>query len=330
VTPLFAQVHTDGPANQKAQKTYAEALEYLRRHNAGAALDDFKKADQQDGGHCLTCQKQMIKLGIEEGDWKAAELASQEMIGEAKGPQETATVHYQFALVLFNEGARKHKEECFARGHEEIARALFATPNFPEAVFLDGKLLAHLSQDAAARARFEEFVKLKPADDPSRQRALRFASRPELARARMAPAFSITTSEGQRLSLDDLQGKVVLVDFWATWCAPCRDALARIRSMAKTFQGQPLVILSVSLDGNEQKWREFVEKNEMAWPQYRDGGFSGPLSRMFDVRVIPHTFTIDADGVLQDENVGDVAIEGRLKKLLKGAREWQSTETLRK
>ena len=64
----------------------------------------------------------------------------------------------------------------------------------------------------------------------------------------------------------------------------------------------------------------------MIWPQYRDGDFSGPIARMFGVNAIPHTFTIDADGVLQDERIGDASIEGKLKKLISRARELQTQE----
>ena len=61
----------------------------------------------------------------------------------------------------------------------------------------------------------------------------------------------------------------------------------------------------------------------MTWLQYRDGGFTSPISTMFGVTAIPHTFTIDAEGVLQDEHIGDASIEGKLKKLLAQARELQ-------
>jgi peroxiredoxin len=165
---------------------------------------------------------------------------------------------------------------------------------------------------------------MRPEDGPDRQRALRYISQPELARARMAPPFAITTTDGQRVSMDDLAGKVVLIDFWATWCAPCREALPHMREIANKFQGQPLVVLSVSLDKDEQKWKDFIGKNEMTWPQYRDGGFTGPIAKMFGVEAIPHTFTIDADGVLQEEHIGDAAIEGKLKKLVARARELQA------
>src|SRR5262249_21333516 len=171
------------------------------------------------------------------------------------------------------------------------------------------------------KARFEQFLKSRPADDPQRQRAERFIARPELVRARMVPPFSVTTVDGRKISVDDLQGKVVLLDFWATWCAPCRDALPHIQQVAKKFKDEPLVILSVSLDRDERSWKGFIEKHEMNWPQYRDGGFTGPIAKMFGVNAIPHTFTIDADGVVQEEHIGDASIEGKLKKLIARAHE---------
>jgi thiol-disulfide isomerase/thioredoxin len=191
-------------------------------------------------------------------------------------------------------------------------------------------MLAQLQRDDEAKARFEQYVKMKTVDDVNRRRALRYIDRVELARARMVPPFSITTVDGRQMSMDDLQGKVVLLDFWATWCGPCREALPHLRNVARKFEGEPLVIVSVSLDSDEQKWKEFIAKNEMTWPQYRDGSFEGRLAKTFSVNAIPHTFTIDADGVLQDEHIGDASIEGKLKKLLAHARELQSTETLLK
>lgn len=315
------QQKVEGPTNEKAKKTYQEALDYLRKHMTEAALDEFKKANKQDGGHCLACQRNMIKYGIQLGDWKTAEAAAIEIVAGAQGDRNVAVAHYQLGMVLMKEGLYKHKDELFARAHDEMTKALSAYANFPDAILADGQVLARLKQDDAARAQFERFVKMKPADDPARQRALRYISQPELARARMAPPFAVTTTDGQRVSLDDLSGKVVLLDFWATWCTPCREVLPHMREIAKRFQGQPLVILSVSLDSDEQTWRDFIEKNAMSWPQYRDGGFGGPMSKLFAVEAIPHTFTIDAEGVLQEERIGDASFEGNLKKLVARARE---------
>ncbi len=325
VMPFSGQEKTDGPQDEKAKKTYKEAFEYLKQRRTDAALDCFKKADKQDGGHCLACQKMMIKYGTELGEWKIAEAAAEEMVAQAQPGESMARAHYQLGIILMDEARSKHKDDLFNRAHDEMTKAQAEHLKFPNAVYADGRILAYLKQDDAAKEQFEQFVKMRPEGDPDRQRALRYISQPELARAKMAPPFVVTTLDGQRVSLDDLKGKVVLLDFWATWCGPCREALPHMRSLAKNFEGQPFVVLSISLDRDEQKWKDYVAKNEMTWLQYRDGGFTGSIAKMFSVEAIPHTFTIDADGVLQDERIGDASIEGKLKKLIAHAKELQAT-----
>ncbi len=131
----------------------------------------------------------------------------------------------------------------------------------------------------------------------------------------MAPAFTVTALDGSKFTLDAMGGRVVLIDFWATWCGPCKQELPHLKKIAKEFAGQPLVIISVSWDADEAKWKEFVTKNEMTWVQYRDADHS--LSNSFGINAIPHYFTIDTDGVLTSEMLGEGSdVEGKLKKLL--------------
>ena len=95
-----------------------------------------------------------------------------------------------------------------------------------------------------------------------------------------------------------------------------------MKKIAKQFAGEPLVILSISWDSDEAKWKQFIQKNEMTWMQYRDADQS--LTKMFGINSIPHYFTIDSDGVLTSEMVGGGSdVEGRLKKLLAKAHEAQ-------
>jgi hypothetical protein len=92
-----------------------------------------------------------------------------------------------------------------------------------------------------------------------------------------------------------------------------------MKKIAKEFAGEPLVILSVSWDADEAKWKQFIAKNEMTWMQYRDADHE--LSRRFDVNAIPHYFTIDSDGVLTAELLGSGSdVEGKLKKLVARAK----------
>ena len=171
VAPLWAQdTANKGPTNEKAQKTYNEGLEYLHNRMTGAALDDFKKADRQDGGHCRACQEMMIEYGIELRDWKAAETASAEIVSQAQGAKDIAIAHYKFGMLLITEGRNKHKDELFARAHEEMTKALSSAPKYPNALLADGQALAQLKQDDEARVRFGEFVKAMPEGDPDRER----------------------------------------------------------------------------------------------------------------------------------------------------------------
>lgn len=292
----LSSLHADqpaGPADPKAQKTYAEAKDWLRQRNEHAAMDSYRKADKQDGGHCASCRDEVIRLGLRVGDFKAADEAAEEAIAQVPAGADAARAHETRGFILFREGQAKKKDELFTEADKEYKMAIAVAPNFPDAVYGDGLSLAYLHQDEAASKAFQQYVALNPKDKGATMaRAQRYAVHPELARARMAPPFTVTTLDGKQVSLDDLNGKVVLIDFWATWCGPCREALPHIQQISKKFQDQPLVVLSVSLDKDEAKWKDFVAKNNMTWLQYRDG--AGTIANAFAVESIPHTFTIDS------------------------------------
>ena len=306
------------PTDPKALKTYHSALDWLKIGRRDAAIDTFRKAARQDS-HCTECLRQAYSLAYALHHYKDAEQIARDWLPMAATDDERAVVHYRIALALQQQAIDDKKEKCFDESCEEFKTALQLEPKFTTTHYALGISFAHLHQDDAARAEFSTFLASDTVTPSAHQRAQRFLDRVELARARMAPAFSVTALDGQPISLDSFAGKVVLIDFWATWCGPCREALPHIRDIAHRFQEQPLVVISVSLDKDENKWKEFVAKNKMTWLQYRDGGFEGPIARAFNVNAIPSTFTIDADGVLEDQHVGDGNIEGKLKKLLADA-----------
>jgi hypothetical protein len=109
VSPVVAQTQDQGPVNEKAKGTYKKALEHEQHNEVAAALDDFKKADKQDGGNCLGCQKGMIRYGLKLQDWKAAEIGADEMATEAADPKQAAVSHYQYGVVLYREGLSKNQ-----------------------------------------------------------------------------------------------------------------------------------------------------------------------------------------------------------------------------
>lgn len=313
------------PANPKARKTFAEAVDWQRQGNKALAADYYRKADQQDGEHCAECLQRAFTLALEAGDYKTAMSAVAEALPAAGSDADRAIMHFQMGIILQRQAIAEKKDKDFSASAEDLKTALALDPTLAQAHYVYGVSLAYLHQDDAARAEFNAFLKQDKDLPAMHVRARRLVERVELARARMAPAFVVTTLDGQRVSMDSLAGKVVLIDFWATWCGPCRAALPHMRKIVEKFQGQPFVALSISLDSDEAEWKKFVAGNEMTWLQYRDGG-KGQIADAFGVHAIPATFSIDADGVLEDQHVGDANIEGKLKKLIAQAleREQQS------
>jgi len=317
------------PTDPKAYKTYLSAKDWERVGNQTLAIEAFRKANQQDGGHCAQCLKRAHAMALAIGDFKTAEAILRDWLPTVTTDTARATLHYQIGIALQREGIGvkgDKQRDCFEKSLDEFRSALSLDPTLIGSHFGMGIDLAYLHQDDTAREEFRVFLDKDKGSEAADVRAERFLDRIELARSRMAPAFMLTTLDGQHISMDSLAGKVVLIDFWATWCGPCREALPHIRRIAQKFEGQPFVVLSVSLDSDAAKWKDFVAKNEMTWLQYRDGGFSGSMAKMFSVEAIPSTFSIDADGVLEDQHVGDENIEGKLKKMIAHAVEIQNAK----
>ena len=233
----------------------------------------------------------------------------------ATTPSDKAMAEYLHADALFLSAGDKPKPEKLEAVHALLSEALGNSPRSAAALYLDGRVMAQLGKMEEAKEDFTRCVSCVSEKDPARLRAERFAENPELSLHKMAPPFEVTALDGSRFNLDAMGGRVVLIDFWATWCGPCNLELPHMQQIAKEFAGEPLVIISVSWDSDEARWKDFIAKHGMTWVQYRDADHK--LSNEFGVNFIPHYFTIDSDGVLTAEMLGSGSnVEGKLKKLL--------------
>lgn len=138
-----------------------------------------------------------------------------------------------------------------------------------------------------------------------------------------APEFQGTLLDGKPFTLSDLRGKVVLLDFWATWCGPCVQALPHIQKIADRFADRPVVVLGMNRDqfGSEERIRKFLERKKITFPQFLD--FDGEAADKYGVTGIPCTFLIDAKGILQYVSVGftpghDEVLAEHIEALLAG------------
>src|SRR5262249_18632423 len=152
-------------------------------------------------------------------------------------------------------------------------------------------------RDADGAGELKEYVRLAP-DAYNAADARKMIDNPRRAREPFAPDFSLTTSEGQNMSLDELKGKVVLLDFWGTWCPPCVESVPTLRELNKRLAKETsFVMISVSSDGQEEKWKDFIVKERMIWPQYLDRDRN--VIRAFHVSVYPTYVLLDPEGVIR-------------------------------
>ncbi|MCK0130203.1 AhpC/TSA family protein [Flavobacteriaceae bacterium F08102] len=130
--------------------------------------------------------------------------------------------------------------------------------------------------------------------------------------------FSITSLDGSEISLHQYRGKVLLIDFWATWCGPCIVAMPHIGEIHEKFGPQGLEVLGISYDKDEAKWRDFLKKNEyIKWDQASSlKEFRCPSAKVFSITMIPATILIDKNGVVQGRNLKGAELEEKIKELL--------------
>jgi thiol-disulfide isomerase/thioredoxin len=134
-----------------------------------------------------------------------------------------------------------------------------------------------------------------------------------------APAFSAPDPDGNMLSLKETLGKYTIVDFWASWCKPCRIENPNVVRVYEKYHDKGLNIVSVSLDrqGQKERWLQAIEDDNMDWYHVSNLQFwQDPIARDYSVRAIPHTFLLDENGKIIDKNLRGRALENKIASLL--------------
>ena len=320
--PTLHSQSPDYKSNPKFTAAIAEAKQMEKERQTLFAMEAYKKANKIAAGKDAACLKDLLDLQMKTGGFKDAAVTAAALEAIAANPADKSYAETKRGHALFFQSEdKKDKNKAYLLNAADSAfkAAIADYPKNAPAHYLDGQVLAHLNQIDAAREEFKTCLTCVSPSDPSYLRAQHFAEDPALSTHKMAPPFTVTALDGSKFNLDAMGGRVVLIDFWATWCGPCNEELPHMKKIAKEFADQPLVIISVSWDSDETKWKNFINKNEMTWVQYRDADHV--LSKNFGVEAIPHYFTIDSDGVLTAEMMGSGSdVEGKLKKLIAKAK----------
>ena len=134
-----------------------------------------------------------------------------------------------------------------------------------------------------------------------------------------APYFAQEDTTGNKLSLSDFtrKGKYILLDFWASWCGPCREENPALRNIYKDFKNKNFTIIGISLDKSKERWIDAIKKDSLSWPQVSDLKFwENEIAKAYYLRSIPSNFLLDPNGKIIAKNVSMPELRRMLFRLL--------------
>jgi peroxiredoxin len=140
----------------------------------------------------------------------------------------------------------------------------------------------------------------------------------KLAVGSEAPDFKLETPDGKSVSLSSLKGKFVLIDFWASWCAPCRQENPKMIKLYKQYKDKNFTILGVSLDRDKDSWTKAIKTDKLTWTQISDLKYwDSPVAKLYNVQAIPYSILIDKEGKILAKGLRDEELAEKIAEILK-------------
>jgi len=283
----------------------------LRQGRIDEAVNEFRRAAKLRDDKCADCFQRIGQVYLQFRRLPEAAAAFRQA-ADLKPPNE-AEMYNILGVTLYLQNEKQSFEEAVIALQKAIE---LSNGKVVKAYYNLGFALIKSGKEQEGVAVLKQFLELDPgAAEVSQARAV--IANIKMVDAKIAPAFAVKSHTGADLSLEKLRGKVVLLDFWASWCIPCRMDMPEVKKIWTQYGGDRFTIIGVNLDSNRPLFEGYMKEEGITWPQYYDGlGWGNTLSRLYGVYAIPHTVLIDPDGVIQATGLRGDGLAAKIRQLL--------------
>src|SRR5260370_1879260 len=270
---------------QESSDPVAQALSegdlYSSKRKYELALDAYHKADKLSRHSSAQTYLKLAAVERKLGDFSSALDDAKKAVKAAGGDKSVAVRAHLLRATLLSQMSGKPTDKKLKEAEDEIRQALALDSASGLARYDLGFVLLKQERDPEGIAELNAFLGMPGADSETVAEARRMVANPLRARAPFAPDFSFTTNQNQDLSNAALRRKVVLVDFWGTWCPPCRESVPFLRNLTTKYTGKPFHLFPIRSHNHNTVWKTFIKAERMDWPQYID--FEGGVLHSFKV-----------------------------------------------
>jgi thiol-disulfide isomerase/thioredoxin len=301
------------------QKELENGKDLFRKRKYDDALKSFKRANEMRDKKCSVCYAWMAETYFNLEAYKNVISAADKASALAENDTQLLLKAYNNKGLALQALADKKDQEKL-QAAEAVFRLALALPSAPAILRYNlGVTLMQENRDPEGVTELKQYVQSEP-KGAYVTFAKKMIDNPRRARENYAPDFSFTSSEGDYVALDDLRGKVVVLDFWATWCGPCTSSVPDLRNLHRKYvTNQSFVMIGISADFDEQAWRDFTSLNKMLWTHYLDK--DRKIQRAFGIHAYPTYMVIDHEGIVRFQSIGAgyrsaIGLEDAIRKQL--------------
>jgi thiol-disulfide isomerase/thioredoxin len=275
---------------------------YQSKRKYDLARDSYQQADKLAHHSSPLAYLKLASVERKLGDFSSALDNAKRAVKAAGSDKSYAVQGHLMRSTLLTQMSGKPTDNKLKEAESELREALTLDPSRTLAHFDLGFVLLKQGRDDDGAAELREYLAAPGADPETAAEAKRLIANPIRAREPFAADFSFTTAETGPISNVSLRGKVVMLDFWGSWCPACREAVPSLRSIQKKYAAKDFLLVGVSSDDDESVWRTFIQAQHMDWAEYLDS--FGRVQKAFKIEAFPTYVVVDKDGVVRFRQAG--------------------------